>query len=101
MEEMTMEDFQESPDRLYERAQEEAVVVRDSDGIVVTVGSEGDARLPDPQDDDEGPVVSYKTVSAPIGRSAETGYFARQEHGRRTRAAGIVSRILDHRRSSR
>lgn len=101
VEEMTMEDFQEAPDRLFERAQKEAVVVRDSDGIVVTVGSEGDARLPEPEDDDEGPVVSYKTVSAPIGRAAKTGYFASQEHVSKTWAAGMVSRIFAHRRSSR
>jgi hypothetical protein len=74
MEKMTIEDFQCSREKVFERAPTEAQVIHDDEGIVMVIGSEGDARFPEP-DDDDGPIVEQK-AAAPPEAEVENGYFA-------------------------
>jgi hypothetical protein len=64
-----------SRNEIFRQSQREVQVERDDEGIVLAIGSEGDSELP--RDEfDEGPIVDYPTVSAPLGEASESGYFA-------------------------
>jgi hypothetical protein len=76
MEDMTIEEFRRSRGRVLKQSETEAQVVRDEEGIVMVVGSEGDAVFAEPDDDDEGPLVDEKTVSLPSPAASESGYFS-------------------------
>ena len=74
---MTIEEFRRSRGRVLKQSETEAQVVRDEKGIVMIVGSEGDAVFAEPDDDDdEGPLVDEKTVSLPSPAASESGYFS-------------------------
>ena len=64
-----------SRDEVFRRSQEEVQVERDNDGIVLAIGYEGDAELPE-DIFDEGSIVDYPSVSVPSGEGSESGYFA-------------------------
>lgn len=76
MKSSSMEEFHEHPDELVVAARNEVQVVRDEDGVVVTLGVDG--TVPPIEDrDTDGPTVDYASVTTPQGGAVKPeGYFA-------------------------
>jgi hypothetical protein len=75
MKDVSVHEFDDSRDEVLRRSRHEAQYLRDEDGVVMAIGSDGDADLPD-DEGDEGAIVDYPTVSVPTGEAVDSGYFA-------------------------
>jgi hypothetical protein len=77
--EVTMDEFQEDRDAVLSDSGREAQVIMNDGGVVMVIGSEGDAGLPE-DTFDEGPIVSHRSATVPSADDVESEYFAKS-HG--------------------